>query len=164
MAQTKSSFAAVFDPRARLLVLGSLPGEASLALAQYYAHPQNQFWRLMAPVIGHELAGRPYDERLESLKAAGVALWDTIAQAQRAGSLDTAIRAHRANPLAEFVSALPRLRAVAFNGMKASQIGRRELAGVEGIDLVTLPSSSPALAIPFDRKQAQWLALKPYLA
>jgi TDG/mug DNA glycosylase family protein len=164
MNATKSSFAAIADGRTRVLLLGSLPGEESLARAQYYAHPRNLFWRLMEPVVGAALAGRPYAERLETLAAAGVGLWDVIRSARRAGSLDAAIRDHEPNALPAFVGALPSLKAVAFNGGKAAAIGRLQLGGAEGPALVNLPSSSPAYAaMPFADKQAAWLRLKDFL-
>jgi hypoxanthine-DNA glycosylase len=161
----KTSFPAVADAHTRLLVLGSLPGEASLRAAQYYAHPQNQFWRLMEAVVERPLAGRPYEERLEILREARIGLWDVIRQARRAGSLDAAIRDHMPNRLAGLIADLPDLRAIAFNGGKASQIGRRELGGMEGAPaLITLPSSSPAhAAMSFVRKQAAWVALRTFL-
>ena len=77
---------------ARLFVLGSLPGDASLAARQYYAHPTNQFWRLLGGAIGEDLQGLPYDERLKRLAERRVGLWDVIASASRRGSLDQAIR------------------------------------------------------------------------
>ena len=161
----KTSFPAVADARTRVLILGSLPGEVSLRKAQYYAHPQNQLWRLMEPVIGRPLADAPYEARLERLHEAGVGLWDVIRSARRVGSLDAAIRDHMPNRLAEFIAGLPELRAIGFNGGKASQIGRKALAAVEGGPaLITLPSSSPAHAsVPFAGKQAAWLALKAFL-
>jgi hypoxanthine-DNA glycosylase len=161
----KSSFPAVADARTRVLVLGSLPGEASLRAAQYYAHPQNQFWRLMEGVVGRPLGGETYERRLETLADAGVGLWDVIRQARRTGSLDTAIRDHMPNRLAAFVAGLPELRAIGFNGGKASQIGRKALAAVVGGPaLITLPSSSPAHAsVPFAGKQTAWMALKAFL-
>ena len=147
----------------RLLLLGSLPGAVSLARRQYYAHPQNQFWRLMSAVIGRELAPLGYAQRLEALLAAGVGLWDTVAAATRQGSLDADIRLHAASDLAALAGTLPRLRAVGFNGATSARIGRAQLASAEGIDLVDLPSSSPAYTLPFERKLAAWLTLRAYL-
>ena len=149
-------------------MLGSLPGDASLRRAQYYAHPQNQFWRLMGEVVGADLAGAAYDDRLATLRAAGVGLWDVVRTARRAGSLDTAIRDHEPNALAGLAATLPALRAIAFNGGKASAIGRAALIRADlGADarwtLVDLPSSSPAHTIGFERKRTEWLKLTPFL-
>ena len=157
-------FPPVVRPDTRLLVVGSLPGAVSLARRQYYAHPQNLFWRLMSRVIDRELVPLDYDSRLEALLDAKVGLWDTVAAATRRGSLDADIRLHAASDLAALVATLPELRAVAFNGGTSARIGRRELAGVEGLDLVDLPSSSPAYAsVGFERKLETWLKLRGYL-
>src|SRR3954447_19874076 len=92
MDSLKRSFAPVADSNTRVLVLGSLPGEESLARRQYYAHPRNHFWRLVGAVIGADLVPLPYEARLEALLAAGIGLWDTVGSATRRGSLDGAIR------------------------------------------------------------------------
>jgi double-stranded uracil-DNA glycosylase len=160
-AQRKSSFEPVADADARLLVLGSLPGEASLAKAQYYGNERNQFWRLIGAVIGQELP-EPYEARLAALKRAGVGLWDVVRSAVRPGSLDARITDHEANPLAKFVGTLPRLRAVAFNGGRAYAIGRRALADCQ-VELVPLPSSSPAYTLPFAYKAEEWARLRRFL-
>jgi hypoxanthine-DNA glycosylase len=158
----KRSFAPVVDARTRLLMLGSLPGERSLERGQYYAHPQNQFWRLMGAVIDADLAGLDYEARLAALLAAGVGLWDTVRSATRAGSLDAAIRDHSPNALRELVATLPELRAVGFNGGTSAAIGAKALAG-ETVELVPLPSSSPAYTLAFERKREQWLRLRAFL-
>ena len=127
----KSSFPPVVDVRTRLLICGSLPGERSLAAARYYAHPQNQFWRLLSPVVGADIALLDYDERLAALRDARIGLWDVVASASRIGSSDAAIRDLAANDLAGLVATLPHLRAVAFNGGAARRIGTRQLAGTK---------------------------------
>lgn len=160
-------FAPIVDDRTRILILGSLPGDASLKAAQYYAHPQNGFWRLVGAVIGVELATMRYEARLEALRAAEIGLWDVIASAERRGSLDAAIRRPEGADLAALIQRLPALRAVAFNGATAAQLGRRALGeGIgegPGAALINLPSSSPAYARPFDEKLARWTAIAPYL-
>jgi len=115
-------------------------------------------------VIGQaDLPDLAYEERLATLGASGVGLWDTIASARRSGSLDAAIREAEAAPLRELVATLPALRAVGFNGAKAAAVGRRALAG-SSLALIDLPSSSPANAgIPFLTKQARWLELAVFL-
>ncbi len=159
----KSAFAPVAAPDARVLILGSLPGEASLAAGRYYAHPQNLFWRLLGHAIGRELSSLDYHERLEILREHRIALWDTVASARREGSLDAAIREARHAELAALVGALPELRAVAFNGRKASAVGRPQLAG-SGLVLLDLPSSSPAYAsMPLAEKERLWAPLAEFL-
>lgn len=159
----KASFNPVIDCRTQLLVLGSLPGEVSLQRAQYYAHPQNQFWRLMGAIVGQDLAAASYDARLGQLRSHGIGLWDVVQSARRAGSLDGAIREHRPNALVELAASLPKLRAIAFNGATAAKLGRAALGGGVGCDLVNLPSSSAAHTLRFEAKLAQWLTLQRYL-
>ncbi len=158
----KRSFGPLAEADTRLLVLGSLPGERSLAAGQYYAHPQNQFWRLIGAVIDADLASLDYPARLAALRARGVGLWDVVAEAQREGSLDTAIRAHQGNDLVELVGRLPRLAAIAFNGGTAFALGSRML-GETGLPLIRLPSSSPAYTLAFEAKRSAWLALRAFL-
>jgi hypoxanthine-DNA glycosylase len=162
-SRLKRSFPPVVDGRARVLVLGSLPGERSLAAARYYAHPRNQFWRLMGEVIGMDLASLEYGRRLEALLAAHVGLWDVVQSAAREGSLDGNIRGHRANPLREITSGLPQLRAVGFNGGASARIGGKALAGSDDLALIPLPSSSPAYTLSLERKREAWVQLRAYL-
>jgi double-stranded uracil-DNA glycosylase len=159
----KRSFPPVVDERTRVLLLGSLPGEQSLARGQYYANPRNQFWRLVGAVIGDELESLDYEARLARLLEAGVGLWDTVESATRVGSLDGNIRGHRTADLRNLASTLPDLRAVGFNGGKSAVLGMSQLNGMDKLALVTLPSSSPAYTLPFEAKLATWMTLRPYL-
>ena len=126
-----------------------LPGDASLAAQRYYAHPTNQFWRLLGHAIGEELHDLPYAQRLETLAEHRIGLWDVIASATRDGSLDQAIREPGHNPIDGLVEEFPHLRAVAFNGKAASIAGRKLLRGNARVTLVDLPSSSAANTRPF---------------
>ena len=147
-----------------MLILGSLPGDRSLAEGRYYAHPQNRFWWLVGAVIEREeLARLDYQARLATLLQAGVGLWDVVASAVRTGSLDAAIREPEHAALAELAQRLPRLRAIAFNGGAAARIGRRQLFGTP-VELIDLPSSSPAFAAMREaEKRARWLVLRRFL-
>ena len=169
----KSSFPPIVAPNTRVLVLGSLPGEASLAAQRYYAHPRNGFWRLIGRAIGRELEPLDYEARLAALLEAGVGLWDTVASAHRRGSLDAAIREAQPNALVELVASLPDLRAVGFNGQAAARIGLAQLAPArlgptpqesKPPALVPLPSSSPAYAaMPLREKEKLWARLGDFL-
>lgn len=145
------------------MILGSLPGERSLAEGRYYAHPRNQFWRLLSPVVGCDLAALGYEQRLQALQDRGIALWDVVATARREGSSDAAIKDAASNDLVALVRSLPHLRAVAFNGGKAAAVGRPLLAG-KRITLVDLPSSSPLHTVGLAVKQPAWSTLASYLA
>ena len=131
---------------------------------RYYAHPQNQFWRLIGGVIGQDIAPLDYDARLAALRLAGVGLWDTVASAVREGSLDGALREVEGNPLGDLVDSLPALRAIGFNGATAAKIGRKALAATP-LTLIDLPSSSPAHArLSFAQKAERWKYLRDFLA
>ncbi len=160
----KSAFAPVVDAQTRVLVCGSLPGEASLAAGRYYAHPANQFWHLVGGVIGQDLVTLDYPQRLNALRGAGIGLWDTVASATRQGSLDTAIREARLAPLAELAARLPALRAIGFNGATAARHGRAQMADLAEISFIQLPSSSPAYcAVTRAQKQLEWNCLRKFL-
>jgi len=163
-SQRKSSFPPVVAPDTRVLVLGSLPGEKSLAARRYYAHPQNRFWHLIGKVIGIELAPLDYEERIATLLAARIGVWDTVASAHRTGSLDAAIREAEHNPLADLAASLPELRAVGFNGKTSAKIGMPQLAHTD-LALIALPSSSPAHAtMRLAEKEKLWDQLRDFLA
>lgn len=144
------SFPPVAQADARALILGSMPGTASLQAAQYYAHPRNLFWPFMGECVG-AAPGLPYPARLSRLTAAGIALWDVLACCERPGSLDSAIRDHtaQANDFAAFFRSHPCITAVIFNGAKAEHSYRRLVLpdlGHAGLHYRRLPSTSPANA------------------
>ena len=155
-----ASFAPHVYPDTRLLILGSLPGARSLAERRYYAHPTNQFWRLVGEVIDRPLATMDYNARLAALRDARVGLWDVIRTAERRSSSDSEIRDVEAQDLAALVAGLPDLRMIAFNGGKASAIGRRQLPVLQEIEVVDLPSSSAANTARFALKLHQWSILR----
>lgn len=136
------------SPRARLLVLGSFPGAASLKAGQYYAHPRNQFWAILSALWGLEgarsLQLRPPDERLAELLDRGLALWDVYDSCERQGSLDNSIRRARLNDLPGLCARLPSLQAIAHNGSTSAR--HAAVTRALGLPVHTLPSSSPAHA------------------
>jgi TDG/mug DNA glycosylase family protein len=154
-------------PDAVVLILGSLPGRKSLEMQQYYAHPQNAFWKLLARIYGWE-SSLPYTQRVEILTANRVALWDVLAAAERPGSLDSSIvqRSAQANDFAAFYRAHPQISRVYFNGRKAEEMYRRfVLPGLSAecaiIRYVCMPSTSPAHAgMPFAEKLVRWKKIK----
>lgn len=157
---TVTSFAPIEHPSARALILGSMPGVASLAAGQYYAHPRNAFWPIMAGLCGFD-AELPYARRVAALKAAGIALWDVLQSCHRPGSLDAAIASESRvpNDFRAFFAAHPGIRLVAFNGAAAEKnfnaLVLPHLA-IDGIRLVRLPSTSPAHAVALEMKLSVW--------
>lgn len=159
--ELKTGLPPVARPDACLFILGSLPGDASLAAAQYYAHPQNQFWRLVGSVVGEDLHALPYAARLERLAQHRIGLWDVIGSAVRRGSLDQAIRLANHNRIEQLIHDFPELEAIAFNGTTSATAGRKLIGTGHPLTLIDLPSSSPANTRPFAEKAAAWDRLKP---
>lgn len=154
-----------------VLVLGSMPGGASLRAGEYYAHPRNRFWPVMARLCGFD-AALPYEARLLALQRGGVGLWDVIGQCRRAGSLDTAIvrGSEVPNPIAAQVRDSPALRAIALNGAKAADAFRRHVLPRIGpedrarLAILPMPSTSPAnAAASLDRLLLAWSTLGEHL-
>jgi hypoxanthine-DNA glycosylase len=145
----------------RVLILGSFPGEASLAAAQYYAHPRNHFWPLVGEIIGAPLATMPYRRRLSTLRSHGIGLWDVYIACERRGSLDGAIRNAEHGDIDRVRSVAGRVALVCFNGKTAARA--EGLWRAAGYATLVLPSSSPAFTRPFAEKLAAWQAIETAL-
>jgi hypoxanthine-DNA glycosylase len=154
----------IADKSTRLFILGSLPGDRSLSEGRYYAHPTNQFWKLTGMLIGTDLARLYYPDRLEALARHGIGLWDVVSAAHREGSSDQEIRDAHHNPIGGLKGDFPCLRAIAFNGGRAAKDGFRLLAGVDGLSIHTLPSSSGLARMPLADKAVVWSQLARFLA
>ena len=145
----------VLGPGARLLVLGSFPGVASLRAGQYYGHPRNHFWPILSALWQVDLVGLPYAQRLAEMQRRGLGLWDAYASCRRSGSLDSAIADAEWNDFATLRASAPALQAVAHNGGESAR-ARRHLQAL-GFQVHRLPSTSPANASwSFERKLAAW--------
>jgi hypoxanthine-DNA glycosylase len=163
-AQRKAAFPPSVDEGTRLLILGSLPGDASIKQGEYYAHRGNAFWTLMGGVLDEDLRALPYAMRLKRLRGRGVGLWDVIESADRDGSLDSAIRGAELRDLSAFVARLPKLEAIAFNGKTAALHGRRQIGTAQALTLIDLPSSSGTYAMLSREKKAQvWQGLRRWV-
>ena len=156
------SFDPIVDSTSRVLVLGSMPGRASLLAGEYYAHPRNLFWPLMEDLLGVEREQR-YARRAAALLARGVALWDVLETCTRGSSLDSDIVESSivANDLPGLLERHPSIRTLCFNGLRAANAFRRhvqpKLAAPDMLALHVLPSTSPANAsIPYPRKREAW--------
>lgn len=158
-------FPPLADPRAELLILGSMPGRASLQADQYYAHPRNAFWPILGRVLGFAPAA-PYAERCAHLCAGRVALWDVLEACVRPGSLDADIdeASIRPNDFATFFAAHARVRQVLFNGAMAEKSYRRHVMSglppaAAALPVRRMPSTSPAhAALSLEQKVAVWQA------
>lgn len=158
----KRCFPPVVDANTRVLILGSLPGEMSLAQQQYYGNPKNRFWNLVGDAIGTDLIELDYAARLRALLYNHIGLWDVVAEARRMGSLDSRIRDHASNDLVALIDTLPNLHSIAFNGGTAAKLGTKALGErTDQYRLLRLPSSSPAHAsVPYVEKLLAWKQIK----
>jgi TDG/mug DNA glycosylase family protein len=157
------SFKSVARADAHVLILGSLPGRVSLERGEYYAQPQNTFWRIMGELVGAS-PDLPYKDRLRLLKENGVALWDVCGAADRPGSSDSNIQLStvEANDISRFLGAHTGIGLVCFNGRKAKEIYDRKVRQeprdlFERIRFEVLPSTSPAhAAMRYEQKLSRW--------
>jgi len=141
----------------RVVVLGSFPGAASLAAGEYYAHPRNHLWPILAEVCGVPFPQLPYATRVERLLDVQIGLWDVYASCERAGSLDAAIRSAQPNDLGALLRAAPGLSTIVHNGAESAK--HAGALGALGLPVVRAPSTSPANATwSFARKVAAWRA------
>jgi hypoxanthine-DNA glycosylase len=159
------SFPPIASSTAQVLILGTMPGKASLRKRQYYAHPQNAFWRIVGGILGFDPAG-PYDARVAAVESAGIAIWDVLRSCIRASSLDSAIEASSVvpNDFAGFLAEHPQIERICFNGVTAQalfmkHVRPRLMTHLE-IEARRLPSTSPANAsLPLSEKKRAWQAI-----
>jgi hypoxanthine-DNA glycosylase len=166
MTMRVHSFDPISDAASRVLILGSMPGKASLGAGQYYAHPQNAFWKILGALFDFE-PGFPYESRIASLHEHGIALWDVMESCVRKTSLDSDIEEYSivSNPFAGFLRDHPKIHTICFNGAKAEASWRKhvlpQLPQTSDIAYHRLPSTSPANAsIGYDDKVRAWGALR----
>jgi methylated-DNA-[protein]-cysteine S-methyltransferase len=163
VAAAKRSFPPVVDAQARVLVLGTLPGEESLRRGEYYAHPRNLFWAIIFALFDEQPA-LSYAERLTFLATHRIAVWDVCELGEREKSADTTIRLERPNAIDRLLDYHPLIRAVAFNGTTARRLYDRHFSRRAHLAYLALPSTSPAHAtIDFSAKLARWTILRGIL-
>lgn len=163
----KSSFPPIVDKDTRILILGSLPGEESLRLKQYYGNPRNDFWPILFRMF-NVLIAESYQERLKFLKSHKIGLWDVIHTAERVGSSDSNIRNPTPNDFEGLLRRYPDIKMLAFNGRKAENTFRKLVLGKQKLPdklvIEYFPSTSPAHKyISVEDKYAQWSILRKYL-
>lgn len=155
----KKSFLPIIAPDTEVLILGSMPGDRSIAENEYYGHPQNRFWRMLS-IVTNSPEPSDYSQKRRLLRENRIGLWDVAQQAQRKGSLDSAIRKAIPNDINGLIAGQTRLRTIAFNGRKAETLYDRHFERVSDIVYLSLPSTSPANAgMAFDPLCERWLAI-----
>ena len=160
------SFDPVVTPASRILILGTMPGVASLRKQEYYGFPHNAFWRIIAALTDHDTVPDVYEERLEMIRRGGMALWDVCHSCRRVGSLDSNILDEVPNDIVGLLDSHPSIQTVVFNGTPAHRLFKRHigLKILEGRKVLVMPSTSPANASwSYERKLAAWSMLKTHL-
>lgn len=154
------SFPYLSNPEATVLLLGTMPGVQSLAMNQYYGHPQNNFWKLIAATFDNELPAG-YDQKKEMLQRNKIAVWDVLQACERQGSLDSAIVKEVPNDFTVFLEEHPNVKLIAFNGQKAASFFKKHVRLSKEYEFITLPSTSPANAgKSFEQKLQEWKAIR----
>ncbi len=141
----KTSFPPISNPNDTTLILGSMPGDKSLELQEYYGHPRNRFWTIISSITKSKLP-ISYAEKIALLHQSNIALWDVVQQANRKGSLDTAIKNELPNDLEIFIQNHKQLKTIAFNGKKAEALFNKYFERKSTLEYISLPSTSPANA------------------
>lgn len=162
MQKRISSFPPIISEGSKVLILGSVPGVKSLEMQQYYAHPQNQFWKIIFELFEEDFTSN-YQKRTEIIRKNKIALWDVIDSCEREGSLDTKIRNEEHNDILKILRDHPDIKAVFCNGQKSFKNLKKILGKESEIPIFVLPSTSPLHTVSFDKKLAEWKILKTFL-
>lgn len=164
------SFNPIMGKAPKVLVLGSMPSVVSLQEDQYYGHPRNQFWPMIAHILDADFpklhTGVPYEEKKQMLVNAHIAVWDVLKSCDRDGSLDSDIRNEHPNDLEKFLKENPTIRLIVLNGGKAESSFKKSfktLYSSERYTILKMPSTSPAYTLKFEDKLKQWMKMKAYL-
>lgn len=157
-----SSFPPLINSQSEIIILGSIPGVKSLEKQQYYAHPQNKFWKIIFELLNEDFT-TDYSERLEVLKKHHIALWDVIDSCERKGSLDSEIRNEEANQIAELLEEHPNVKAIFCNGGKSFKNLQKLLGKNYRLPVFLLPSTSPLHTVSFEKKREEWKVILDFL-
>lgn len=161
--QKISSFPPIINENSKILILGSIPGLKSLEMQQYYAHPQNKFWKIIFEIFNEEFA-TDYSERIKILEKHHIALWDVIDTCERKGSLDSEIRNEEANRIGELLQNYPSIKSIFCNGQKSYKNLQKILPKDFYLPIIALPSTSPAHAsLKYEEKLKKWKLINEFL-
>lgn len=154
-----SSFPPIENPDARILILGTMPGAMSLAKQEYYAHKQNQFWKIMFSLFGQETVPELFSQKVQLLRENHIALWDVLQHCEREGSLDSNIKNQVENDIPSLLATHPKIKTIVFNGQQSHKFFLKKFGMIKGIQYLVMPSTSPAHTMKFENKRKAWSAL-----
>ncbi|RZJ70675.1 DNA-deoxyinosine glycosylase [Flavobacterium sp.] len=151
-----SSFPALASKTSKILILGTMPGVKSLEKHEYYAHPQNAFWKIMFSLFSKLPVPPDFESRKKILIANDIALWDVLESCERAGSLDSNIKNGIPNKIPELLENHPNIKALIFNGKESHKIFVKTFGSSISLPQIVMPSTSPANTMKFDMKLENW--------
>ena len=157
-----SSFPPLISEDSKVLILGSVPGIKSLEMQEYYAHPQNKFWRILFDLFEEEFT-TDYCEKIKLLKNNKIAVWDVIDSCERKGSLDTEIKNENHHNISKLLEDFPSIKVIFCNGQKSFKTLNKILPYHLQLPIFVLPSTSPAYTIPYEKKLQEWSVIRSYL-
>ncbi|MGE8556556.1 MAG: DNA-deoxyinosine glycosylase [Chryseobacterium jejuense] len=158
-----SSFPPLIDDQSEILILGSIPGVKSLEMQQYYAHPQNKFWKIILELLNEDFT-EDYSKRIKIIKKHHIALWDVIDSCERKGSLDSEIKNEEANQIDALLEEYPNVKAIFCNGGKSYKNLQKLLGKNYKLPIFLMPSTSPLHTISFERKFEEWKKVLEFLS
>ena len=153
-----ASFAPFVNAETETLILGTMPGAMSLLKQEYYAHKQNQFWKIMFTVFSNGVIPEAFIERVAFVQQNKIGLWDVLAHCERKGSLDIHIKNHTENNIPALLQEFPKIKKILFNGKESHRYFMKKFGNIDGIVFHVMPSTSPANTIKFEEKLVAWKA------
>ena len=157
-----SSFPPLISEDSKVLILGSVPGIKSLEMQEYYAHPQNKFWRILFELFEEEFT-TDYCEKIKLLKKYKIGVWDVIDSCERKGSLDTEIKNENHHNILKLLEDFPSIKVIFCNGQKSFKTLNKIVPNQLELPIFVLPSTSPAYTIPYEKKLQEWSVIRSYL-
>lgn len=151
-----NSFPALVDSNTKILILGTIPGIASLTKQEYYGNPRNHFWRIMYTLFDTLPVSDSFEEKIQLLKKNKIGLWDVLENCERKGSLDIHIKNHKENDFEMLFKQYPEIHTIVFNGKESHKYFIKKLGQIEGITYYVMPSTSPANTMSFENKLKIW--------
>lgn len=151
-----NSFPAFIDSNTKILILGTMPGIASLTKQEYYGNPRNHFWRIMYTLFDTLPFSDSFEEKIQLLQKNKIGLWDVLENCERKGSLDIHIKNHKENDFEMLFKQYPTIHTIVFNGKESHKYFIKKFGQIEGITYYVMPSTSPANTMSFENKLKIW--------
>lgn len=153
-----TSFLPFINSKTEILILGTMPGIASLKKQEYYAHPRNHFWQIMYTLLGSLPISAVFEEKIKLLQANKIGLWDVLENCERKGSLDIHIKNQKENDFDTLFKNYPRITKIIFNGKESHKYFLKKFGQLKGITYYVMPSTSPANTMSFEKKLEIWIS------